>query len=88
MYSARWLMQAANHYSNLEGFDQFMKFVANGDEMYHLGVGTKGGALGILQMAGGSTKVIKRLGYTQYTTHLGVDVNKGQAKLLSLSSAE
>lgn len=80
-------MQAANHYDDLEGFDQFMQFITNGDIELHLGVKSKGGARGILQMAGGSTKVIKRLGYTSYTTHLGVDVNKGTATIGTLSSA-
>lgn len=75
-------MQAANHYANLEGFNQFMEFISKGDKELHLGVGLKGGAMSILQMAGGTEKVIKRLGYTQYTTHLGVNVSKGEAKVL------
>nr|AWV66963.1 RdRp [Limbe picobirna-like virus] len=82
MYSASWMMQAANHYANLEGFNQFMEFISKGDKELHLGVGLKGGAMSILQMAGGTEKVIKSLGYTQYTTHLGVNVSKGEAKVL------
>lgn len=87
MYSSRWVMQASNHYGNLEGFDQFMNWIANGDNEYHLGVGIEGGAMKILQMAGGENSVIKRLGYAAYTTHLGVDVKGSRATIADLSAA-
>lgn len=87
MYSSRWIMQASNHYSNLEGFDQFMDWIANGDNEYHLGIGTEGGAMKILQMAGGENSVIKRLGYAAYTTHLGVNVQGSRATIADLSAA-
>lgn len=87
MYSSRWIMQASNHYASLEGFNSFMSWIASGDKVHHLGIGTKGGAMRILQMAGGEESVIKRLGYAAYTTHLGVDVNKSGAKIADLSAA-
>jgi len=88
MYSARFIMQAANHYSSLPAFDSFMQSVADGDIKNHIGVGTKGGAHTILQRAGGSAKVLKRLGMQAYATHLGVSHSTREAKLAeTLSSA-
>lgn len=81
-------MQAANHYSNLPAFDSFMRAVADGDPL-HLGVGLKGGCYAILQRAGGTETVLKRLGMASYATHLGVKFDTNEARLAeSLSSAE
>lgn len=68
-------MQAANHYENLPGFNEFMEFVMNSDSEYKCGVKLKGGPRSIFQMAGGESSVIKRLGFTAYTTHLGVTID-------------
>lgn len=88
MYSARFIMQAANHYANLPAFDSFMNSVAEGDIVNHIGLGLQGGAHTILQRAGGATNVLKRLGMQAYATHLGVNHTTGEARLAeTLSSA-
>lgn len=82
-------MQCANHYATMPGFDAFMKFVSQGDEELHLGVGIEGGAYAIFQSAGGVKTVLKRLDMQSYATHLGVNHSSGEAKLAeALSSAE
>lgn len=87
MYTARWIMQAANHYENLPGFNEFMEFCVKGDAELGLGSKVKGGAKAVFQMAGGEEKVIKRLGYTSYTTHLGVTVKDSKSTLNSTLSS-
>lgn len=88
MYSARYIMQVANHYASLPGFNEFCKWVSEGDKELHIGVGIKGGCYAIFQRAGGVPVVLKRLGMTSYATHLGVEHSESEAKLAqSLSSA-
>lgn len=87
MYSARWLMQLANHYETLPGFSEMMSFCANGDTEYGLGLKLKGGPKAIFQMAGGESTVIKRLGLQSYSTHLALDTSEQEAKLDSTLSS-
>lgn len=81
-------MQTSNHYSSLPGFNEFCKYVSDGDKELHIGVGIEGGCYAIFQRAGGVPVVLKRLGMTSYATHLGVEHSESEAKLAqSLSAA-
>lgn len=80
-------MQTANHYKSLPGFNEFMKYIEEGDSQLHLGVGNPNGPLAILQLAGGTSKVLDRLGFASYATQLGVDTSSKSIKLANQLSS-